>query len=223
MAMGVYLGAGVNWQMDVSDYRKFLSGKVYLEAHLINNDNPRKLMEKLDLSFDFIEGIPPRDLIDTKRIINISGGAYNNLFNEKFLKPINITISEPAKMARLKIVQTGHGNNGEGCGEFCKKNATLKLNDSLVSLRAIWKGCAMNAIFPQGGNWVSDRANWCPGELVEQFNYELSPFVNFNQNNIISYKMDSVDYTNAGGANWRIQGYLATYKAPNFNKRRFND
>ncbi len=35
--------------------------------------------------------------------------------------------------------------------------------------------CADNALFPQGGTWIYDRAGWCPGAPVDTRDMELTP------------------------------------------------
>ena len=59
---------------------------------------------------------------------------------------------------------SGHGQAGEFTPNI---SYTAKVNGNLVGGNPIWKDdCGFNAIWPQGGTWIFDRANWCPGEAV---------------------------------------------------------
>ena len=33
------------------------------------------------------------------------------------------------------------------------------------------------ALYPQGGTWVYDRANWCPGDKATTRNHELTSYL----------------------------------------------
>ena len=48
----------------------------------------------------------------------------------------------------------------------------------LLQVEKLYKDdCGFNAIWPQGGAWIFDRANWCPGEAVPIFNHEITPYI----------------------------------------------
>ena len=39
------------------------------------------------------------------------------------------------------------------------------------------------ALYPQGGTWVYDRANWCPGDKATTRNHELTSYINNGEEN----------------------------------------
>src|SRR5205085_2958842 len=70
---GLSLGNGFTWIYDVSDYRTLLHDTVHLSAG--------NWQELLDLSFDFIKGIPPRDPISVTNIYPGGDFSYGNTNN----------------------------------------------------------------------------------------------------------------------------------------------
>jgi hypothetical protein len=44
---------------------------------------------------------------------------------------------------------------------------------TIADHRDIWMECATNPVYPQAGTWIYDRANWCPGCMVNPENYNF--------------------------------------------------
>ena len=159
--IGLDLGDGFTWTFDVSDYRSLLHDSVHLSAG--------NWQELLDMEFWFIEGTPPRDVIS---VSNLWLGNYNYGLTPSFDEltvPQNINIPADAENSRVKIRVTGHGFGGtSNCAEFCAKEHYLKVDGSTVWTKEVWRdNCDVNPVYPQGGTWVYDRANWCPGAEVD--------------------------------------------------------
>ncbi|MFA6571552.1 MAG: peptide-N-glycosidase F-related protein, partial [Bacteroidota bacterium] len=177
---GLNLGNGFNFPIDVSDFRTLLHDSVDLDASSNGQEN-------LEISFDFIEGTPPRDVIRFQNIFNIFK-QYNKDF-EQWLPPTDITFSTSEKSARLKVIQTGHAFTGnDNCNEFCKKEAFVKIDGTTRYRRFIWRDdCGKNPIYPQGGTWVYNRSNWCPGAEVRYHDYELTPYISSGGTSSLDY------------------------------------
>lgn len=206
---GLSLGNGFKWVFDVSDYRMLLKDSVHLSAG--------NWQELLDLSFDMIEGTPPRDPIAIK---NLWRGypAYNNNI-ENFLTPMKIKIPDNAINTRIKMRPTGHGFGGnENCSEFCAKNHMITVNGIERFRKLVWKeDCGRNPVYPQGGTWVYSRANWCPGDDVPTYNFELTPYVTPGDSVILDYNVDPYTWNGQGSVpTYVIETQLISYSAPNF-------
>ena len=219
---GLSLGDGVTWVMDVTDFWTLLQGKVYINSHKGGwGDAYSNLdQEDLELTFDFIEGTPPRDIVNFKEMWTLNGVQYNENF-ENYLPPIDYNFNANEKTAILKVIQTGHGFGGtdDGCSEFCRKQAFVKVDGTQRFDRYIWRECGDNAIYPQGGTWIINRSNWCPGREVPYHNYELTPFISTGKHTI-DYDMEAYKlvFKNNGSSppNWVISSYLITYGNLNF-------
>ncbi len=204
------LGDGWKWTFDVSDYRTLLADSVHLTAG--------NWQELLDLKFIMIKGTPPRDVV---QIENLYNGSFNyGLTNdpiENHLPAIKAIIPANAVNARWKSRITGHGmDSPENCAEFCAKNHYFKVNDTLQFTKLVWRdNCDLNPLYPQGGTWVYDRANWCPGAEVWTYDMDIASVI--TPGDTLTLDHDVQPYTSNGPWDYfQIEDQLVTYKAPNF-------
>jgi len=220
---GLDLGDGFRWVMDVSDFAQLLSGKVYIHAPCggWGDQYSQNSMEDLELTFDFIEGTPPRNLVKTTKLWDFNGIVYDKNI-ENYLTPYTYTFNKSEQNALLKIIQTGHGFGGtdDNCAEFCNKTAFVKVDGTQRFSKSIWRECGNNPVYPQGGTWIFDRSNWCPGSEVAYHDYDISKYITSGAQHIIDYDMEYYDLKWKDGGNtrpnWVIRGFLFTYGSPNF-------
>lgn len=207
---GLTLGAGWTWTFDVSDYRTLLADSVRLAAG--------NWQELLDMKFVMIKGTPPRDIISIQNLWN-GQFDYGHVSNpiENHLTPKTVSIPPTAQTARWKSRVTGHGmDTPSNCAEFCPKNHYYKINGVNQFTQLVWRdNCDYNPLYPQGGTWVYDRANWCPGAEVWTYDFEITPFVSAGSS--VTLDHDVQPYTNNGEWSfYQIEDQLVTYSAPNF-------
>jgi len=219
---GLSLGEGVTWVMDLSDFIHVLSGKVYIHALRggWGDQYDQNVMEDLELTFDIIEGTPPRNPIKMTKLWDYNGVRYDDKIESK-LTPYVYNFTNEEKNAVLRITQTGHGFGAttDNCSEFCDKESYVSINGTRRFTRNIWRECGDNPIYPQGGTWIYDRSNWCPGAEVGFLDYDISQFITQNDVNIIDYDMEPYNLVITGSGsppNWVIRGFLYTYGEPNF-------
>jgi hypothetical protein len=74
----------------------------------------------------------------------------------------------------------------------------------------VWKECADNPIFPQGGTWIYDRAGWCPGAATDLEELEL------NNNAGETIEVDYGLLSASGTSNYLVNVQLVTYGEANF-------
>ncbi len=204
------LGDGFTWTFDLSDYRTLLADSVHLNAG--------NWQELLDVKFLMIEGTPPRDVLSVQNLWN-GGFNYGQASDpiENHLQPITVDLPAAAVNTRWKSRVTGHGmDTPQNCAEFCSKIHYYKVNDVEQYSKAVWRdNCDLNPVYPQGGTWVYDRANWCPGAEVWTYDWELTPFTTAGTS--VKLDHDVQPYTNTGGWDYyQIEDQLVTYGAPNF-------
>lgn len=210
---GLNLGDGFTWVMEVSDFAENLKGRVFLDA--------QNAQEDLELTFDFIEGTPAREV---KRLIPLweKHVTYNGDF-DKNIPAIDIHLNEEETDAKLKLTQTGHGfgGNNDNCAEFCRKEGYVKFNGEKKYSQYVWRECGDNPLFPQGGTWLIDRTNWCPGADVAPYNFELTDFITNSKQFSVDWDMEYYNTSFTTGSNeipyWVINGYLITYGPKKFN------
>jgi hypothetical protein len=208
---GLDLGNGFDWVYDVTDYAPFLHDTVYLSAY--------NQQEMVDLSFEMIEGTPPRDVLDVRNLWNGLPAYGGPTSIETFLTPKRVLIPADAANTRLKMRTTGHGFGGnENCSEFCPKVHTIKVNGvSRYDTLVFKQDCGMNPVYPQGGTWVYNRSNWCPGSDVPTYDLELTPWVTPGDSVTLDYDVEGYSWNGQGTTPYYdIETQLVTYSAPNF-------
>ncbi|HYG49535.1 MAG TPA: peptide-N-glycosidase F-related protein [Flavobacteriales bacterium] len=208
--IGLSLGTGWTWTFDVSDYRTLLHDSVHLEAG--------NWQELLEMEFLMIKGIPPRDIISIENLWN-GGFNYGNPSDpiDNYLTPITVNIPAGAVNSRWKSRVTGHGmDTPENCAEFCAKDHYYKVDGVQQFVKNVWRdNCDRNPLYPQGGTWVYDRANWCPGAEVWTYDFELTPYVTAGTTAVLDH--DAQAYSHTGGWDYyQIEDQLVHYGAPNF-------
>ncbi|MBC8173705.1 MAG: T9SS type A sorting domain-containing protein [Chitinophagales bacterium] len=209
--IGLDLGEGFTWTYDLSDYRPLLHDSVHLNAG--------NWQELLDVEFLFIEGTPPRKPTSVTNLWN--GGFSYGLTPSYDDQTPDRTITIPATALNTRIISrvTGHGFGGTAnCAEFCKKDHYIFVNGVEQWNREVWReNCDVNPVYPQGGTWVYDRANWCPGAEVETYHFELTPYVTPGGEVTLDYDAESYTWNNAGSVPYyQTEVQLITYEAPNF-------
>lgn len=197
--IGLDLSNGWTWIYDVTDFRPLLSDSVHLTAG--------NWQELLDMKFVMIGGTPPRDVI---KIENLWQGDFplNDFVNR--VHPRTITLDSAAKMFKLRAIVSGHGwDNPTNCAEFCPKIHSVDVNGTTRYNWQIVQECAMNALYPQGGTWIYDRAGWCPGMPVTIREMELTPFITGN-----TVTLDYNSDPDPSG-NYVVESQLVSYSTPN--------
>ncbi|MFM9007883.1 MAG: peptide-N-glycosidase F-related protein, partial [Bacteroidota bacterium] len=200
---------GKTWAFDVTDYAPVLRGNKYMSMEGAGRNS-----EDNDITFLFIEGIPPRDVISLQNIWpNGTWGEvnYGQILANTFFEPREINLSPDAAQYKIRSSVSGHGQEGE----FIQRVHTLRMNNSVNFSRAVWSECATNSIYPQGGTWVYDRAGWCPGAAVDLKEYELAAYVTPGQTITLDHTLPNA--TNTGDSRYRINNQLITYGPTNFS------
>jgi Peptide-N-glycosidase F, C terminal/Secretion system C-terminal sorting domain/Peptide-N-glycosidase F, N terminal len=203
------------WEFDITDYASLLHDSVDIRAFYSGWSDGFTVT----LDFEMIEGIAPRT---AKRVETLWTGYFpygdpNNPI-ENYLTPKMKFIAADEVASKVYFNITGHGFGGnEDCAEFCPKNCFLKTDGQIRYTQLVWREtCGLNSLYPQAGTWLYDRANWCPGDRVYPYQFEITPFITPSDSVLIDVDMQS--FTNVGNnsCGYQIDGQLITYGAPNF-------
>jgi len=169
-------------------------------------------------NFQMITGIPPRNAYKTKLMWTGSfpyGSSGNPISN--YLVPVPVKIDSAASAVRLRVLQTGHGEDNNNCTEFCANYQHIKINSVEHFTPYVWRDlCGLNPLYHQAGTWLYDRANWCPGELITPYEDDLTPYVTPNTVDTILMSMDPYTSPN-GGSIYTIGSELIYYGPINFS------
>ncbi len=206
-----------DYVIDVTDYSSILNGNLDFRYRYEGYSWGFTLTLKLEM----IEGTPPMNAIAAKNVYNgyfAYGKTADPIENYLVAKPYQY--STPANKAFLKNIISGHGSDDNYCSEFCDNYYNLKINNSQVSQKHLWRSdCGKNDIYPQTGTWVYERANWCPGNTVVPIVHDLSSLTAASTTFSIDMDMEPYTSPNQSNANagFNIVSQLITYSAPNYN------
>ncbi|MGZ3864241.1 MAG: peptide-N-glycosidase F-related protein [Bacteroidia bacterium] len=164
-----------------------------------------------NIKFAFIEGTPERNVKGIDRLWSGSytfGNPADPIMNHIPVK----TKTAPAntQTAELKYTVTGHGSdNTTQCCEFASHTYSVTLNGSQIAKKAIWRGCGLNELYPQGGTWIYDRANWCPGDAVHTDSHVLT---GVTANSTYSVGVNYDGYASTGNyGSYTMEGHVVYY------------
>lgn len=177
--IGLTLGPnGFEWEYDLTDFMHILRDDVILTTH--------NQQELVDLKFIFYKGEPTRNVVNFSEPWGpqVHSVAYKDLVNDKhFSASKTIELRPETKSVKLKTRITGHGmvdgGNGTQCCEFYDNTHYLSAGKDmdLVGEWHLWRTCADNPVFPQGGTWNIWREGWCPGDVVNEYDWELTQYM----------------------------------------------
>jgi hypothetical protein len=204
---------GFTWIYDVTDYQKYLHGMVDLAAH--------NTQELIDLKFAFVEGIPARDVHNIEPIWqNWTSYNYAEMANDVVLQAKQVVLSDTSQNFKIRTRLTGHGQVGNGaCCEWQDKQHKIIVDGVERFSWSIWRDdCGKNPNIGQGGTWPYAREGWCPGDMVREFDHELTSYVSPGATVSIDYDISDVPAGDAGqaGGNFITAIDLVSYSAPNF-------
>src|SRR5690606_38181591 len=109
---------------------------------------------------------------------------------------------------KIRTVATGHGQEGE----FIPRTHSLLVNNTPFAWQ-LWKECADNPVYPQGGTWVYDRAGWCPGAPSDLREFEIMHLVGSNTEVIVDYGLN----TASGDSRYIVNAQLVKYGPHSFS------
>lgn len=201
-----------SWAVDVTDFSLLLRDSVEIEYNHIGWEPNEDRGWSVTLDFEIVKGKPAWEAVIIQKVYDGAyryGDSTNSI--ENALKPISFTANKQADFARLRVVQTGHGmDEPDGCGEFCNKYRELWYDGKMIDKRIIWKLCGDNPLYPQAGTWVYDRANWCPGNLMQPDIYDLN--VQAGGQHTLDINMEPYVASSNPSAAEVITAYLIQYK-----------
>ncbi len=204
---GINLDMGMNgktWTFDVTDFAPILKGWRRLKM-----DAGGEWQEQMDIKFLFIVGTPPRNVIDIDNIWKVESVGYTAIINNDKFEPRGIHSNPNGSAFKVRTAITGHGQEGE----FIQRTHQINMDGGSPEFSwLVWKECAFNPVYPQGGTWIYDRAGWCPGMATDVKESDITPYLTIGGTDSIDYRL----VTASGASNYWVSIQLVTYGAPNF-------
>jgi len=213
-------GLANNWEFtttfDITDFIQILRDSVEIRCHYDGWSSGFSAT----LDFEFIEGTPARDVV---QVDNIYSGGYNYISSSEFeatkLTPQIKFIETNSSQAMLKMTATGHGfDNNVSAAEFKPIDYFVKVDGIQTHTQYNWDAdCGENPIYPQGGTWIYDRANWCPGKKAQAFDHEITPHITAGDSIELNVDFQSYSWSGTQTPSYIIQCQLFQYQDANFS------
>jgi hypothetical protein len=206
-----------DYVVDVTDYASILNGNLAFRYSYDGYSWGFTVTLKLEM----IEGTPPMNSLGVKNIYEgyyAYGKTADPIESHLIAKPFQYT--SPVAKVFVKNIISGHGSDDTGCSEFCSKYYNLKVNGTAVSQKQLWRSdCGKNNIYPQTGTWVYERANWCPGNVVEPIVHDITSLTSASSTFSVDVDMEPYTAPNQGNASagFGVTSQLVSYSAPNYN------
>ncbi len=200
------------WEVDVTDFSMLLRDSVEIEYNHTGYEPNTDRGWSVTLTFELIKGTPALEPIAIEKVYDGSFRYGDSVSINDMLRPFEFDARQGASMARLRVVQTGHGmDRPDNCAEFCNKYRETWFDGKMIDRRNMWKPCGDNPLYPQAGTWLYDRANWCPGDLMQPDVYDLP--VRAGSRHTVQLRMQDYKSVNPS-ADQVISAYLIHYRKP---------
>lgn len=170
-----------NWEWDISNYLPLMKDSV--DIVVVYEGYQDGFLATTDFVFYSKEYFFKGQKNNTIKTQNIHYGyfPYGNIEKpiDDYVTPKEIVLPKGTKKVYARVMISGHGaDSTNAAAEFLKKDFYYKVNGQKIATQAIWKdNCGCNPIQPQGGTWIYNRAGWCPGTVVNEYLYDLTPYI----------------------------------------------
>ena len=187
------------FEFDVTDFKSLLTGSTELR---IRTECWNDKGYEVSVDFDYIEGVPDYPYYAVSRVIayddwSSSGVPYG--VNHSFDLSKSVSIPSNSESTHLRTIISGWGHatpgdsNGRECAEWCYRTHDVKINGAAMFQHDLAPlGCASNPVSNQDpGNWMSNRAGWCPGMVVPS---RINQFGSTMAGSLFSFEYDYEDW-----------------------------
>ena len=203
-------------EFDVTDFKMLLKDSAELRIYI---ENWTAKADIVSIDFDYIVGTPDYENYAISEVLNlhsnsISGVPYGVTHNVDLEKSILIPNDSESIEFRTIISGWGHATpydaDGRPCAEWCYRTHDIKINGGNTYQHNLGPiGCAANPVSNQSpGNWMPDRAGWCPGMAVP---VRMNTLNTSFSGSTISFEYDFEDWTSdgaGGNAFYAISTYI---------------
>ncbi len=195
---------GKTWTFEMTDFLPILNG-----SKRMTMERGGQWQEEMDIQFLFIVGTPPREVLDIQQIWRNESRNYQSITSNQYFPPRDVPTHADGEHFKVRTAITGHGQQGE----FIPRTHYIDINGGTNEFSwQVWKECAANPLYPQGGTWVYDRAGWCPGMATDIQESDITSMVTPGETVNIDYGLNSA----TGDSRYIVNSQLVTYGGANF-------
>ena len=161
-------------EIDITDFVSQLQGRVDFKLNF-----PESVTS---ITFHYEAGTPEYNY---SWMDNLWQGTYpfGDYANMQPVETYTLNFNQDIEEAYLRLLSGGFSwgeTNTDNAAEFYEATHNIKLNGSTEFEQHLWQDCNPNpsSCQPQNGTWYFDRHGWCPGSIPILFRYDISPWLN---------------------------------------------
>jgi len=194
------------FEIDVTDFKSLLQGNTELFARIETWGSDGW---ELSVEFDYVEGTPDYEYYAIADVITYDDWSTSGVPYGVAIDPMTwdltktVSIPANAEATHLRTIISGWGHatpvdsDNRPCAEWCFRTHDVKIDGTTTFQHNMGPiGCASNPVQPQSGNWVPDRAGWCPGMAVP---VRVDQFGTPMNGSMFTFEYDYQDWTSDGG------------------------
>tara|TARA_B100000927_G_scaffold274544_1_gene253845 strand:- start:1283 stop:3502 length:2220 start_codon:yes stop_codon:yes gene_type:complete len=209
-------GYDPNWKhvfsYDITDFAHLLVDSVEIDAFYSGWSSGFSVTT----DFEFISGVPPRKVLNLSNLYKNAAASYNYSssidFETNQMPQKKLHTLANASEHEFRFVPSGHGQAGEFTPNIYYY---LYVNGNNIGSNEMWKDdCGFNAIYPQGGTWIFDRANWCPGEAVPIFKHNITNYITPGDSAL--FDIDFTSFNASAGASYSCAAQFFEFGPANY-------
>ncbi|MDE2124998.1 MAG: hypothetical protein KGJ62_00215 [Armatimonadetes bacterium] len=179
-------GTPWQWKMDMTDYLPILTGKRTVTV----DSGTYSQGWDVSVRFDFFTG---RRKLVPYRVVSLWSGSFPAGDWEKpmdaYLPPVRVPTDAFTAAAKLRLSQTGHGQNEDNLGEFAPLWREVICNGRRWRNTLWTTDNYLNPDRPQMGTWKFDRAGWGPGTVDPPWSIDLTPVLEPGNALLLAYHL----------------------------------
>lgn len=181
------------WTVDVTSFKSLLTGACNFESYIQVWGASGWMLTAYLTYVESPTGFPYQKIT---RLWETDNWVYGDPAISYDLPLQTVTTNPLSQEFEFRMTNSGHGQaNTDNAAEFSQKTHTVFVNGINAASHFLWKAnCAQNTCNNQSGTWQYARAGWCPGQEVQPFLVNVTPFVTAGQNNTFDYVLQT--YTN---------------------------
>ena len=221
-----------DYVFDVTEFAPLLKDSITINSALGVGSPGYSIYTK----FIFIEGTPDRNTMAIHRLY-AHGGTYGSATNpiDNNFPVLSETAPAGTVSAAFRFILSGHGSDVNECCEFAEHYYDLYLNGSSIFRQYVWRDCGLGELYPQGGTWLYNRSNWCPGASVLPY-YDALPGITAGSNYNVNVKFEpytvaspsgnydaSASVVYYGGMNKTLDASIEDIIAPSSSQQHFRE
>jgi len=192
------------WTVDVTDFKSVLQGSVDFRSFIQVWGNSGWLVT---IDLELVEGNAIQSFSKINRLWNTDYWVYGDPGINDDFDPVSVTVDNNSETSHIRMTLSGHGQgNTNNAAEFFNATHDFVLNGSVINNHNAWKpDCESNTCSNQAGNWLFDRAGWCPGQAVEP--YIVNTTANGSGGDVFALDYELQDYTNLLNTGYNSSGH----------------